>query len=85
VCAIFVLRDGELVEMVEQPYRVESVLQGHLAVRPELLSAEAAGDERRQWLLVKREMVSPTPMRDGTAGASTTCSSTRTRFRPSWK
>ena len=31
-------------------------LQGHLAAHPELLSAEAAEDERRRWLLVKREM-----------------------------
>jgi hypothetical protein len=56
VCAIFVMRDGELLEMVEQPYRVETVLQDHLAAHPELLSPEAAEDERRQWLLVKREM-----------------------------
>src|SRR3954452_3164618 len=56
VCAIFVLCDGELVEMVEQPYVAEADLQGHLAAHPELLSAEAAEDERRRWLLVRREM-----------------------------
>lgn len=56
MCAIFVLRDGELVEMVEQPYVAETDLQGHLAAHPELLSAEAAEDERRRWLLVRREM-----------------------------
>ena len=54
--AIFVLRDGELVEMVERPYAAETELQGHLATHPELLSAEAAEDERRRWLLVRREM-----------------------------
>src|SRR3954451_9836801 len=42
--------------MVEQPYVAETDLQGHLAAHPELLSAEAAGDERRRWLLVQREM-----------------------------
>ena len=56
MCAIFVLRDGELVEMVEQPYVAESDLQRYLADHPELLSAEAAEDERRRWLLVRREM-----------------------------
>jgi len=45
VCAIFVLRDSGLVEMVEQPYAAETDLQGHLAAHPELLSAEAAEDE----------------------------------------
>jgi len=56
VCAIFVLRDGELVEMIEQAYAAESDLQRHLAAHPELLSAEAAEDERRRWLLIRREM-----------------------------
>src|SRR3954453_23332294 len=56
MCAIFVLRDGELVEMVEHPYAAESDLQGYLAGHPELLSAEAAEDERRRWLLVRREI-----------------------------
>jgi hypothetical protein len=56
MCAIFVLNDGELVEMLERPYGAESDLQGHLAAHPELLSAEAAEDERRRWLLVRREM-----------------------------
>jgi hypothetical protein len=52
---IFVLRDGALVEMTERPYLTESVLQDYLAAHPELLSAEAPEDERRGWLLVKRE------------------------------
>src|SRR5688572_1159806 len=56
MCAIFLLRDGELIEMTERPYSTESELQGYLADHPELLSAEAAEDERRRWLLVQREM-----------------------------
>jgi hypothetical protein len=56
VPAVFLVRDGDLVEMVERPYASESVLQDHLAAHPELLSAEAPEDERRRWLLVKREM-----------------------------
>ena len=43
--------------MTERPSRkTESSLQGHLAARPELLSAEAAEDQRRRWLLVHQEM-----------------------------
>src|SRR3954453_11799020 len=42
--------------MVERPYAAESDLQGYLAAHPDLLSAEAAEDERRRWLLVRREM-----------------------------
>src|SRR5688500_5860849 len=42
--------------MVEQPYLAESELQAYLASHPELLSAEAPEDERRRWLLVRREM-----------------------------
>ncbi len=56
MCAIFVVRRDELVEMVEQPYATEAVLQGYLAGHPELLSAEATENERRRWLLVRREM-----------------------------
>src|SRR3954453_13059108 len=42
--------------MLEQPYVAETDLQGHLAAHPELLSAQAPEDERRRWLLVRREM-----------------------------
>jgi hypothetical protein len=56
VCAIFVLRDSELVEMVEEPFAAEKDLQRYLAAHPELLSSDAPGDERRRWLLVRREM-----------------------------
>lgn len=59
MCAIFVLHDSELVEMVERPFAKEKHLQLHLAAHPELLSAEAPEDERRRWLLVKREMGVP--------------------------
>ncbi len=59
MCAIFALNDGDLVEMVERRYDKESDLQRHLEATPELLSAEAPGDERRHWLLVKREMGVP--------------------------
>jgi len=56
VCAIFALRAGELVEMDEQPFAAEKDLQRNLEAHPELLSAEAAEDDRRRWLLVRREM-----------------------------
>jgi hypothetical protein len=56
VCAIFAVRAGELIEMDEQPFAAERDLQGYLEAHPELLSAEAAEDDRRSWLLVRREM-----------------------------
>jgi hypothetical protein len=56
VCAIFVLRSGELLEMDERPFDREQELQRYLADNPDLLSAEAPEEERRRWLLVKREM-----------------------------
>jgi hypothetical protein len=46
----------ELLEMIERPYAAERDLQGYLETHPELLSAEADGNERRQWLLVRRDM-----------------------------
>src|SRR3954454_3644404 len=42
--------------MDEQPFGAEKDLQRYLEVHPELLSAEAAEDDRRSWLLVRREM-----------------------------
>ena len=56
MCAIFALRAGELIEMDEQPFAAEKDLQRYLEAHPELLSAEAAEDDRRSWLLVRREM-----------------------------
>ena len=56
MCAIFALRAGELIEMDEQPFEAERDLQGYLAAHPDLLSGEAAEDDRRRWLLVRREM-----------------------------
>lgn len=51
--------EGKLIELTEQPYAKESDLQQHLEFNPELLSSEAAEDERRLWLLIKREMGVP--------------------------
>lgn len=52
---MFLLRGEELVEMREQPYDSEDLLQKLLASYPELLAGgELAGSPRR-WLLVKRE------------------------------
>jgi len=55
------LRDGDdLVEMTEQPYDSEDVLQGLLAQYPNLLAGDQmdSGNPRR-WLLVTREMGLP--------------------------
>jgi len=59
MCAVFILDNGAPVEMVETGFEKESDLQRLLEVAPELLSAEAPEDERRGWLLVKREIGVP--------------------------
>ncbi|MDP9474447.1 MAG: DUF4268 domain-containing protein [Actinomycetota bacterium] len=49
--------DGGLVEMVEQDYASEALLQELLAKHPNLLAGDQIdGDEPRRWLLVSREM-----------------------------
>jgi hypothetical protein len=52
---IFLLRGDELVEMRQQPYDSEGVLQTLLEKYPHLLAGEQADGVRRRWLLVKRE------------------------------
>src|SRR5712691_11409572 len=52
---IFLLRGEELVEMRQQPYDSEAVLQTLLEKYPNLLAGEQIGDARLRWLLVKRE------------------------------
>jgi hypothetical protein len=56
MCAIFLKHGKELVEMVEQGYEAESVLQQLLADYPNLLAGDADFEPRRRWLLVKREL-----------------------------
>ncbi|MDP9438140.1 MAG: hypothetical protein M3P49_05290, partial [Actinomycetota bacterium] len=49
--------DGGLVEMSEQGYASEALLQGLLAKYPNLLAGDQIdGDEPRRWVLVSREM-----------------------------
>ena len=56
MCAIFLKHGDELVEMVEQPYEAEDVLQQLLADHPNLLAGDQDSDVRKRWLLVKREL-----------------------------
>lgn len=56
MCAIFLKHDDEFVEMVEQAYEAESVLQKLLADHPTLLAGDGDSEPRRRWLLVKREL-----------------------------
>jgi hypothetical protein len=52
--------DGKLVEMREQPYDSEALLQELLAKYPNLLAGDQMdGTEARRWLLVSREMAIP--------------------------
>jgi 4'-phosphopantetheinyl transferase EntD len=53
VCAIFVLRSGELLEMDERPFDREKELQRYLAEHPDLLSAGAP--RRRATALAARK------------------------------
>jgi hypothetical protein len=49
--------DGGLVEMSEEPYDSEDLLQGLLAQHPNLLTGDQIdGTEPRRWLLVSREV-----------------------------
>jgi hypothetical protein len=54
--AIYIKQGATLIEMTEQPYDAEDVLQQLLADHPNLLVGEQEGDERRRWLLVQREI-----------------------------
>ena len=58
---IFLVRDDdELVEMTEQPYNSEDILQDLLAKYPNLLAGDQMdSEEPRRWLLVTREMGLP--------------------------
>jgi len=52
--------DDELVEMTEQPYDSEAILQELLAKYPNLLAGDQMdSDSPRRWLLVRREMGVP--------------------------
>ena len=56
MCAIFLKHGDELVEMVEQPYKAEVVLQQLLAEYPDLLGGDEDSEVRKRWVLVKREL-----------------------------
>jgi hypothetical protein len=58
---IYLLRDeDQLVEMLEQPYDSEAVLQQLLAKHPSLLAGDQLGaDSPRRWVLVAREASLP--------------------------
>ena len=56
MCAIYLKHGEELVEMVEQPYKAEEVLQRLLADYPNLLAGDQDDEPRRRWLLVQREL-----------------------------
>ncbi len=58
---IFLIQsDGSLVELAEESYNSESLLQELLAKYPNLLSADQSNlNQPRRWLLIKREMGIP--------------------------
>jgi hypothetical protein len=51
--------DGALVEMTQQPYDSEALLQELLAKYPNLLAGDQMDAVPRKWLLVSREMGVP--------------------------
>jgi hypothetical protein len=54
--AIYIKQGSTLIEMTDQPYDAEDVLQTLLADHPDLLVGEQDGDQRKRWLLVQREL-----------------------------
>ena len=64
---LFVIQgDGSLVELREQPYDSEALLQELLARYPNLLAGDQIDpDTPRRWLLVSREAIFPTYTREG--------------------
>lgn len=63
---------NQLVELEEQPYDSENLLQTLLAQYPNLLAGDqVSNDEPRCWLLVSRE--TSIPDKDYTGGRWTTC------------
>lgn len=58
--AIFLIRDGKLVELLDRPYDSEHLLQTLLADYPGLIAGrQIDSDFPRRWLLVSREMAVP--------------------------
>lgn len=65
--AIFLLQDDGLVEMTEQDYKSEKLLQEFLAKYPSLLAGDQIDSTSpRRWLLISRE--TPIPSEEGGAG-----------------
>ena len=66
--AIYLIQDDEkLVEMKEQEYESENLLQKLLAKYPNLLAGDQiSGSSPRRWLLIKRE--APVPSEEEGAG-----------------
>jgi hypothetical protein len=63
---IFLIQSGDLVEMKEQPYDTENVLQELLAKYPNLLAGDQMdGAAPRRWLLISREMGVPSEEQGG--------------------
>lgn len=81
---VYLVREGGgLVEMSEQDYASEELLQELLANYPDLLAGDQMGqDEPRRWLLVSREMEVAYEEEDRGGGPWTICSSTRTPSPP---
>lgn len=55
--SIFLLRDGDLVEMSARPYDTEEILQRYLEEHPKLLGGDQMDPEApRRWIVVSREI-----------------------------
>lgn len=53
---IYLIRDEELVDLSEQPYESEDLLQELLAKYPNVLAGDKIDATQRQWLLISREI-----------------------------
>lgn len=79
---IFLLSGERLVEMREQAYDFEELLQRLLVKYPSLLAGDQLAGSPRRWLLVRREAASRAGRPVAGAGRLITCSSTTRRSRP---
>jgi hypothetical protein len=52
---IYLRQGDQLVQMVEQPYATEDILQALLADHPDLLAGDQSDGDPRRWLLLARE------------------------------
>ena len=84
--SIYLMSEHGLVELRNEPYESEDLLQQLLARYPDLLAGgQMNTGEPRRWLLVRRELGVPADKERPAAGALITSSSTKMASQPWWR